>query len=75
MTVERSEPSGLVVIKVRLRAGDSAPGLLATLMSTLDLTLRQEQHATATSVAETVAIVERWLEAFLHTGEGDEAVT
>jgi hypothetical protein len=75
VVVERSDPSGLLIVKVRLRVGASPPRLLAAITTTLDLATREEAHETAHSVAETLSIVERWLEAFVSAGAGDGRVT
>ena len=63
--------TGLLIVRVRLledEASDASPLFVATITTTLDLATRQETQTTARSAEEVVAVVRRWIDAFVAGG-------
>jgi len=51
---------------------DSPPVFAATITSTLDLATKQEEQVSVTSTDDAIAVVQRWLDAFV---AGDDPLT
>jgi hypothetical protein len=72
------ERSGLLILRIRFLADRSQdhPLFTATITTTLDLSRRAEETQTvAGSLEEIVAIVRRWIDAFVAGARNDDALT
>lgn len=62
-------------MRSRMLAGstaDSPPVFAATITSTRDLATKQEERVSVTSTGDAIAVVQRWLDAFV---AGDDSLT